>query len=99
MGLYSEGDNIYGRAYIRDVNWVAYLGGVYPEKLIYGGDVLTGFYGICNHENNVPSRLSSQWLCKTHALAQMMYSYTMLVPMNQIMLNKPSKEGNMSGHK
>ena len=23
---------------------------------------------ICNHENNVPSRLSPQWLVATHAL-------------------------------
>ena len=30
------------RAYIRDVNWVTYLGGV------YSGGVLTGFCGISN---------------------------------------------------
>ena len=30
---------------------------------------------ICHHENNAPSRLSSQWLCGktcTHALGHMM---------------------------
>ena len=27
----------------------------------------------------------------THALAHMMYGYTLLVPMNQRVLNKPSK--------
>ena len=34
-----------------------------------------------------------------HALGHMMYSYTMLVPMNQRVLKKPSKERNTSGHK
>ena len=33
-----------------------------------------------NHENNVPSRLSPQWPCATHALVHMMYGYTLLVP-------------------
>ena len=32
-----------GGAYIRDVNWVTYLGGVWG---FYTGGVLTGFYGI-----------------------------------------------------
>ena len=35
----------------------------------------------------------------THELGHMMYSYTLLVPMNQRVLNKPSKEHNISGHK
>ena len=35
----------------------------------------------------------------THALWHMMYGYTLLVPMNQIVLNKLSKEHNISGHK
>ena len=35
----------------------------------------------------------------THALRHMMYVYTLLVPMNQRALNKPSKEHNISGHK
>ena len=35
----------------------------------------------------------------THALGQMMYGYTLLVPMNQRVLNKQSKERNISGHK
>ena len=34
----------------------------------------------------------------THALGHMMYSYTLLVPMNQRVLNKQSKERNISGH-
>ena len=33
-----------GGAYIRDVNWVTYLRGVYSRGL-YMGCVLTGFYG------------------------------------------------------
>ena len=35
----------------------------------------------------------------THALGYMMYGYTLLVPMNQRVLNKLSKEHNISGHK
>ena len=35
----------------------------------------------------------------THALWHMMYGYTLLVAMNQIVLNKLSKEHNISGHK
>ena len=35
----------------------------------------------------------------THALGRMMYGYTLLVPMNQRVLNKLSKEHNISGHK
>ena len=35
----------------------------------------------------------------THALGHMMYSYTLLVPMNQRVLNTQSKERNISGHK
>ena len=54
---------------------------------------------ICNHENNVPSRLSPQWFVATHALGHMIYGYTLLVPMNQRVLNKQSKERNIGGHK
>ena len=35
----------------------------------------------------------------THALGHIMYGYTLLVPMNQRVLNKLSKERNISGHK
>ena len=35
----------------------------------------------------------------THALKHMIYVYTLLVPMNQRVLNKLSKEHNRSGHK
>ena len=35
----------------------------------------------------------------THADGHMMYGYTLLVPMNQRVLNKLSKEHNISGHK
>ena len=35
----------------------------------------------------------------THALGHMMYGSTLLVPMNQRVLNKQSKERNVSGHK
>ena len=35
----------------------------------------------------------------THALGHMMYGYTLLVPMNQRMLNNQSKERNISDHK
>ena len=36
---------------------------------------------------------------ETHALGHMMYGYTLLVPMNQRVLNKQSEERNISGHK
>ena len=51
---------------------------------------------ICNHENNV---IITMVLWQTHALEHMMYGYTLFVPMNQIVLNKLSKEHNISGHK
>ena len=35
----------------------------------------------------------------THGLGHMMYGYTLLVPMNQRVLNKQSKKPNISGHK
>ena len=35
----------------------------------------------------------------TDALGQMMYSYTLLVPMNQTVLNKLIKERNTSDHR
>ena len=35
----------------------------------------------------------------THALGHMMYGYTLLVPMNQRVLNKLTNEHNISGHK
>ena len=38
-------------------------------------------------------------LVTTHALEHMMHGYTLLVPINQRLLKKPSKEYNMSGHK
>ena len=34
----------------------------------------------------------------THALGHMMYGSTLLVPMNQRVLNKQGKERNISGH-
>ena len=35
----------------------------------------------------------------THALGQMMYGYTLSIPMNQRLLNEVSKKRNISGHK
>ena len=35
----------------------------------------------------------------THSLGHMMYGYTLLVPMNQRVLSKLSKEFDISGHK
>ena len=53
---------------------------------------------IYSYENNVPSWLLSQWLCG-NSLGHMMHGYTLLVPMNQRVLNKLGKEDNISGHK
>ena len=38
-------------------------------------------------------------LAATRALGHMMYGYTLLVPVNQRVLNKLNKEHNKSGHK
>ena len=38
-------------------------------------------------------------LAATHALGHMIYGYTLLVPMNQRVLNRLSKEHNISGYK
>ena len=35
----------------------------------------------------------------THGLGHMMYGYTLVVPMNQRVLNKENKEHKISGHK
>ena len=35
----------------------------------------------------------------THTLGHIMYGYTLLVPMNQRVINKLRKERNISGHK
>ena len=35
----------------------------------------------------------------THALGHMINGYTLVVPMNQRVLHKPSKKRNISGHK
>ena len=41
VGLYSGMGGVYtgGGAYIRDINWVTYLGGVYSGRLVYGGRI------------------------------------------------------------
>ena len=43
--IYIEGVYTWG-AYIQDVKWVTYLGGIYSAGL-YIGCTLMGFYGIC----------------------------------------------------
>ena len=58
---------------------------------------------ICDHDKNMPSRLLPQWhkgFVATPALGQMMYDYTLLVPMKyQRVPKKLNKESNISGHK
>ena len=46
-----------------------------------------------------PSGYHHNGFVATHALGHMMYGSTLLVPMNQRVLNKQSKERNISGHK
>ena len=46
-----------------------------------------------------PSGYHHNGFVATHALGHIMYGYTLLVPMNQRVLNKLSKEHNVSGHK
>ena len=55
---------------------------------------------ICNHENNVcPPGYHHNGFVATHALGHMMYRDTLLVPMNQRVLNMLSKECIISDHK
>ena len=52
--------------------------------------------------NNVSSRLSPQWLCgnsSIHALGNMTYGCTLLVPIKQRVVNKLKKEYKIRGHK
>ena len=46
-----------------------------------------------------PSNCHHNGFVATHALGHMMYGYKLLVPMNQRVLNKRSKELNISSHK
>ena len=46
-----------------------------------------------------PAGYHHNGLVATHALGHMIYGYTMMVPMNQRVLNKLNKEHNTSGHK
>ena len=46
-----------------------------------------------------PPRNHHNGFVASDALGHMMYGYTLLVPMNQRVLNKLSKEHNISGHK
>ena len=46
-----------------------------------------------------PSGHHQNGFVTTHALGHMMYSYTLLVQMNQKVFNNLSKEHNTSGHK
>ena len=50
-------------------------------------------------KSNVPPGYHQNGFVATHAPGHMMYGYTLLVPMNQRVLNKQSKERNISGHK
>ena len=58
------------------------------ERNIYA--VMKTMYPLGYHHNGFVA---------THALGHMMYDYTFLVPLKQRVLNKLSKEHNMSGHK
>ena len=46
-----------------------------------------------------PSSYHHNGFVATHALEQMIYRYTLLIPMNQKVLNKLRKEHNVSDHK
>ena len=46
-----------------------------------------------------PPGYHHNYFVATHALGQMMHGSTLLVPMNLRVLNKLSKERNISGHK
>ena len=62
---------------------------------IYMNTIYMNEYHICI----CPPGYHHSAFVATHALEHMMYGYTLLVPMNQRVLNKQSKERNISGHK
>ena len=59
------------------------------------------------NEHNIYVIMKTMWplgyhhneFVATHALGYMMYVYTLLVPINQKLLNKLDKEDNISGYK
>ena len=51
------------------------------------------------HENNLSPGYRHNGFVATDALGHMIYGYTLLVPMNQGVLSKLSKEYSISGHK
>ena len=53
----------------------------------------------CYHENNVHLGYHHNGFVATHVLGHIIYGYTLLVPMNQRVLSKLSKEFDISGHK
>ena len=56
---------------------------------------------ICNHENNAICSPVYHYngFVATHAVGHMMHGYTLLVPINQRVFNKLSKEHSISVHK
>ena len=56
-------------------------------------------YLICNPETMSPLGYHHSGFVTAHALGHMICSYTLLIPMNQRVLNKPSKEHNISSCK
>ena len=54
---------------------------------------------MCYHENNVPFDYYHNDFVATYALGHITYGYTWLVPMNQRMFIKLSKEYKISDHK
>ena len=54
---------------------------------------------MCYHENNILPGYHHNGFVTTDALGHMVYGYTLLVPMNQRVLSKLSKEYDVSGHK
>ena len=55
-----------------------------------------GVIYICNHESNVPPGYYHNSFVTTHVRKHMMYGDTLLVSMNQRVLNEPNKECNIS---
>ena len=70
--------------------WIVIKEVVYLNICIYTYAILKTMSPTGYHHNGFVA---------THAFGHMMYGHTLLVTMNQIMLNKPSKEHNISGHK
>ena len=90
MYIYNICNNMYNIIYIlHNIQYVIYVHIIYIYIYIYIYVIMKTMCPPVYHHNGFVA---------THALGHMMYDYPLLVPMNQRVLNKLSKEHNISDH-